>query len=63
MIKECRAGQQSRVRGGEVGAHRSRAFIETAVLEVGEGDREVKMSSYKMNQSCGCNVQCREYSQ
>ena len=31
--------------------------------EIGEGDQKVQTSSYKINQSYGCNEQLREYSQ
>ena len=31
--------------------------------EIGEGDPEVQISSYKINKSQGCNVQHWEYSQ
>ena len=30
--------------------------------EIGEGDSEVRIGSYKVNKSQGCNVQHRDYS-
>ena len=33
------------------------------VGKIGEGDQEVKTSSYKINKSWGCNAQHREHSQ
>ena len=31
------------------------------VGEMGEGGQKVQISSYKMNKSWGCNVQCGDY--
>ena len=50
QIQTHTGGCQRGVGGGKMG-------------KISEGDQEAQMSSYKISQSWGCNVQNREYSQ